>query len=171
MDELVKAGLVTSEDVRKLLSNQLVVVVPVDSSTPVRSAADLLQFEVIATGDPTSVPVGIYARKWLESEQLWTDIQPKIVPTLDVRAALAAVETGSAEAAFVYKTDAAISKKVRVAYSVPIKAAPSIIYPVAKLDRSNNAASAQFVDYLTGAEAPRIFSRFGFLPVRDHADR
>ncbi len=93
------------------------------------------------------------------------------MPTLDVRAALVAVETGSADAAIVYKTDAAISKRVKVAYSVPMKAAPSIIYPVAKLDRSNNAASAKFVDYLTGAEAPRIFSRFGFLPVRDHADR
>src|SRR3989442_14067205 len=70
MDDLVKAGFVRHEDVRKLLSNQLVVAVPVDSSTSMRSAADLLQFEVIVTGDPASVPIGVYARKWLESEHL-----------------------------------------------------------------------------------------------------
>ena len=47
----------------------------------------------------------------------------------DVRATLASVESGNVEAGFVYKTDAAISKKVKIVYEVPIDKGPKIIYP------------------------------------------
>ena len=43
-----------------------------------------------------------------------------------VRAALAAVESGNVDAGIVYKTDAAISKKVRIAYAVPAESGPSV---------------------------------------------
>jgi len=45
---------------------------------------------------------------------LWQKLEPKIVPTENVRAALAAVESGNVDAGFVYATDAKISSEVRI---------------------------------------------------------
>ena len=64
--------------------------------------------------DPRAVPAGISSSKL----GLWDKLEPKIVPTENVRAALAAVESGNVDVGFVYKTDANISKKVKVIFSV-----------------------------------------------------
>jgi molybdate transport system substrate-binding protein len=161
MEQLENAGLVYKKDVRNLLSNQLVVIVPADSKAKVAAPADLENFSAIVTGDPKSVPVGVYARKWLESIGLWKRLEPKIIPTLDVRAAMAAVETGAAEAGFVYKTDATSSPRVQVVYAVID--GPPITYPVARLIRSKKPAARSFVDYLGGAKARAVFTRMGFI--------
>ena len=41
----------------------------------------------------------------------------RVVPTENVRAALATVESGNADAGIVYKTDARIAKRVRIAFA------------------------------------------------------
>jgi molybdate transport system substrate-binding protein len=159
-DALEKAGLVRHQDRREFLSNRLAVVATSDSKRHVGGARDLLQFSKIALADPAGVPAGIYARKWLESAGVWKEIVSRVVPTLDVRAALAAVESGGVEAAIVYSTDAKISKKVRVLYET--SGDPAILYSVASLARGGKAA-ADFVAFLQGKEAEAVFSRAGFV--------
>jgi molybdate transport system substrate-binding protein len=113
------------------------------------------------------VPAGIYAKKWLEKFQLWTAIEPKVVPVENVRAALAAVESGNVETGIVYKTDAGISRKVRIAYEVPSKDAPAISYPVALVKETRQPdAAKKFLNYLDSKEADDIFKKFGFT-LRD----
>ncbi|HEV3190126.1 MAG TPA: molybdate ABC transporter substrate-binding protein [Polyangiaceae bacterium] len=163
MDLLEKAGLVRKEDRKALLSNQLVVIVPARSNTTIADPGDLARAPHVATADPESVPVGIYARQWLESVGLWSTIKPKIVPTLDVRAALAAVESEHAEAGIVYRTDAAISQKVKIAYSVSVEKGPKIVYPIARIASSKKNAPAAFVAFLGGPKATAVFSRYGFI--------
>jgi molybdate transport system substrate-binding protein len=163
MDGLEKAGLVRKEDRRDLLSNQLVVIVPARPETSIAGPQDLTRVARVATGDPASVPAGVYARQWLESLGLWAVIQPKIVPTLDVRAALAAVEAERAEAGIVYRTDAAISQKVRIAYAVPLETGPRIVYPVARVASSKTNAAADFIAFLGGLQAKAAFLRYGFI--------
>lgn len=163
MDELERAGLVRREDRVKLLSNQLVVVVPAGAPTRITAPSDLTGLRRIAVGDPQSVPAGIYARKWLESLGLWSALESRIIPTLDVRAALAAVETEAADAGLVYKTDAAISRRVRIAYSVPRESGPAITYPVARIVSSKKKAAADFVKFLSGEKARATFTRLGFV--------
>jgi len=88
----------------------------------------------------------------------------KVIPTENVRAALAAVEAGNVEAGIVYKTDAAISKKVRVAFEVPRQEGPVISYPMALLKESKRPdAARKFLDYLAGDEAAQVFQKFGFI--------
>ncbi len=111
MDQVEKAGLVKAADRVDLLSNVLVVVVPSSSTASVKTPQDLVALPKIALADPAAVPAGVYAKQWLEGLGLWAQIQPKVVPTLDVRAALAAVESEGAPAGIVYRTDAAIAKK------------------------------------------------------------
>jgi molybdate transport system substrate-binding protein len=165
MDSLEKAGLIRKEDRKDLLSNQLVVIVPARSQIAMANPKDLANAPHVATADPKSVPVGVYARQWLESLGLWSTIEPKIVPTLDVRAALAAVESERADAGIVYRTDAAISQKVRIAYAVPIEQGPKIVYPVARIAASKKNGASQFVGFLTEPKAKAIFTRFGFITL------
>jgi molybdate transport system substrate-binding protein len=166
MDGLDKEGLVRREDVVNVLSNSLVAIVPVDSTLSIRKPRDLLAVNHLALASPEGVPVGVYSKKYFESIGLWQEIKDKVVPTADVRASLAAVEAGHAEAGMVYRTDAAISKRVRVAFEVPREDGPSIVYPLAPVVRSKQKdAAAAVVRYLVGPEAIAIYERFGFIVI------
>ena len=166
MDGMEKKGLLSPGTRRSLLSNSLVIVVPRDSRLSLTTAADLLapRFGHIALAEPQTVPAGIYAQAYLEKQGLWSKLADKVVPTENVRAALAAVESGNVDAGIVYKTDAAISKNVRVAYEVPAGQGPPISYPVAVLKDSRRIEPAKrWVQFLESEEALTIFSRYGFL--------
>ena len=120
----------------------------------------------IAIGDPAAVPAGVYAKAYLQQEGLWAALEAKIVPSGSVRAALAAVESGAADAAIVYRTDARVALKATVAYVVPADRGPRIVYPAAIVRGSGAPAEAKrFLDFLRGATAARIFQRFGFSPL------
>jgi len=163
MDALERQGLVRAADRRELLGNTLVVIVPSDSTAAVAAPRDLLRFRSIALADPQAVPAGVYARSWLESLGLWPGLAAHVVPTLHVRAALAAVESGNVEAGIVYRTDAAGARRVRVALEVPREQGPRISYPVAPLAGSRRRAAAAFVAHLASPPAREVFARHGFL--------
>jgi molybdate transport system substrate-binding protein len=164
LDQVEKAGLVQAGTRTELLSNRLVVVVPVDSKHQVASAADLRMMKRLSLADPAAVPAGLYAKAWLEKARVWKELEPRVVPALDVRAALSAVEAGRVDAGVVYATDAAMSKRVRVVFSLPETEGPRIVYPVAALSGGKApAAGAAFVRFLRGDTARRIFERHGFL--------
>ena len=166
MDRLEKDQLINPATRKDLLSNSLVVIVPSDSALPIKSAGDLANTAVkqIALADPKAVPAGVYAKAWLTKLQLWPAIEPKVIPTENVRAALAAVASGNVGAGVVYKTDAAISRKVKIAYEVPRADGPDIRYPVAlERDSPQPAAAKKFLDYLSSGEAGQVFGQYGFL--------
>ena len=167
MDQLEKQGLVVKGTRRSVLSNTLVVVVPTDSSLKITPPADLTKVRALALAEPQSVPAGIYAKEYLRRLKLWDRVIDRVVPTENVRAALAAVEQGNADAGIVYKTDAGISKKVRIAYEVPLAEGPRISYPFAAIAGSKNPEAARrFLEYLESPVALGVFERYGFLLVR-----
>jgi len=165
MDDLQKTGLVATETRKDLLSNSLVIVVPADSTLSIKSAEELdAKVGKIAVADPRAVPAGIYTKEYLGRLGLWTKLEPKIVPTENVRAALAAVESGNVEAGFVYKTDANISNKVKIAFSVPSDQGPVIRYPIAILNEAKNKSGAVgFLRFLESENARKVFERYGFI--------
>lgn len=166
MDTLQRKGLVKRETRTSHLSNTLVIVVDPKSNLDLRSPSDLTNSSIkrFALADPQTVPAGIYARKYLEQKKLWSSLEPKVVPTDNVRAALSAVESGNVEAGIVYRTDAAISKKVRIAYEVPQPEGPFISYPIAVLKDAPHPESARsFIEYLTSPPADVVFRKFGFI--------
>lgn len=166
MDSLEKGRLVLKGTRRSLLSNTLVVVVPSDSSLKIGSAKDLATSKVraLALAEPQSVPAGIYAKEYLRSVKLWGKVIDKVVPTENVRAALAAVESGNVDAGIVYKTDAQISKKVKVAFEVPAAEGPKISYPLAVMAESKQQEAARkLLAYLESEPALEVFRRYGFL--------
>jgi molybdate transport system substrate-binding protein len=167
MERLVASGLVRAQDRVDVLANVLVAVVAATSTERLAIPADLLAVRRLALADPQAVPAGVYARTWLESLGLWEKVKDKVVPTLNVRAALAAVESENADAGIVYRTDAAISKRVRVAFEVPREQAPAIVYPLAPIAASKNPATADLVRYLTSPSALEIYRRHGFMVLAD----
>jgi molybdate transport system substrate-binding protein len=162
-ERLVAAGALATEDLRELLSNTLVVVVPKDATTTIAGAADVARVRKLALADPKVVPAGVYAKEWLEKTGAWKAAEPHVLPTTDVRAALAAVATGAADAAVVYATDASVEPRVRVAWAVPAADGPRIRYVVAPVKTSEKRADAQkLVDFLASPAARPVFERAGF---------
>ena len=151
VDALATKGLIRTRV--SVLSNTLVVV-----GTPLSSARS------VALAEPSSVPAGVYARAWLQKIGMWERIAPKVIPTENVRTALAAVESGNVDAAIVYKTDARIAKHARIVFEVPRVQGPPISYPFALLrDAENRDAAMRFLQHLQSKEALRIFAKHGFI--------
>jgi molybdate transport system substrate-binding protein len=165
MDGLAKAGLIDSASRTDLLSNTLVIVVPKDGPASLTPAGlEDAAIKRLALADPKSVPAGVYARDYLTKLGLWNKLESKVVPTVNVRAALAAVESGNVEAGIVYKTDAGISKAVKIAYEVPRGEGPAISYPVALVKGGPDAEAARkFLSYLESDEGAAVFKKYGFL--------
>lgn len=164
MDALEKRGLILAGTRRSVLSNTLVIVVPADTPSKIASPKDLAGVRTLALAEPQSVPAGLYAREYLTRLGLWDKVAGKVVPTENVRAALAAVEAGNADAAIVYKTDAGISKRVKVACEVPLAEGPKISYPFAVVAESKQKAAAKrFLAYLESEPALAVFRKHGFL--------
>ena len=167
MDRVVEEGLIRPGTRVDLLSNQLVVVVPADvPAASVTSPETLLQpmFGRIAVGDPAGVPVGVYAREYLESVGLWDALHDRLVPLRSARAVLATVEIGAVDAGILYRTDAMSSDGVRVVFEVPLSAGPAVAYPAALTTRATNPEAAQrLLTYLQSADARALFEQAGFL--------
>ena len=170
MDRVAAELLIDTETRVALLSNRLAVVVPAGEAGAPRGPAELRgpAFRRIAIGDPAGVPAGVYGRCYLASLGLWDALAPRVVPTRSVRAALAVVEAGDADAGIVYSTDALSSDDVTVAFEVPADEGPAIAYPAAILaDAANRAGAARFFAYLQSETARGAFRQAGFI-VPEH---
>ena len=169
MDALEKKGLLFPGTRHDLLGNTLVVVASLEEKGTLAGVEELVKDKKakIAIGQPDTVPAGIYAKEYLTKKKLWDALKEQLVPTDNVRAALSAVEAGNAQYGIVYKTDAMISKKVRVVLEVPAGEGPKIVYPAARIavnakaPRDDKAVQA-FEEYLFSPSAEAIFRKYGF---------
>ena len=172
MDRVEKEKLVAAGSRRDVLSNQLVIIEPTDSASifvyPF-AAKQLTDSRIrhFAIADVESVPAGRYAKMWLEKTGVWSGLHSRILPGVDVRATLAAVESGAAQAGIVYRTDAMISQKARVVYAVPREEGPRIVYPIAAISgRPSEAVARSFADFLITANIRVILEEFGFIVLQ-----
>jgi molybdate transport system substrate-binding protein len=164
MDVLAKQGLIVPATRRSVLSNTLVVVVPDDVRTDVVRPADLLRLRRLALAEPATVPAGVYAKQWLQRIGLWERLQSRVIPTENVRGALAAVESGNVDAAIVYRTDAMIARRARIAYAIGGTQAPRISYPFALLrEAGERDAALRLLAHLRSRVALNVFVRHGFV--------
>src|SRR2546423_5907246 len=149
-----------------LLSNQLAIAVPDDRPRTMTSARDLLDPAIrrIAIGDPAAVPAGVYAKRYLQMLGIWPDLASKMVPSGSVRLALAAVESGAADAAIVYHTDIGTSRHAREALTIPAAHGPRIVYPAAVVRAGRNQEGGRrLLRFLASPEAVAVFTRAGFI--------
>lgn len=165
MKTLVDKQLIDSTQQKSLLINELVLVVPADGKVTVQKIEDLTNETIkhLAVGEPQTVPAGSYAKEALTNAKLWDPLQAKIVQGKDVRQVLTYVESGNAEAGFVYKTDALTSKNVKAAFSVDPKTYTPIEYPAGIVKATKHSKeTADFYTYLQSKEAQDVFVKYGF---------
>ena len=152
---------------RPLVANWLVVIGRADSPRLARPD-DLLRFDRIALADPQGVPAGVYAREALGRAGVWEAVAPHVVPTRDVRAAVAAVRTGAAPVAVVYRSDVRGAPDVRVVLAWPERLQPPIRYTIAVPRAAERPSRAlEFVEFIRDTERLGLWRRHGFVPLAE----
>lgn len=164
MDRLVEKGIVQSDAVQLMFRNALVLIEPVGKQN-VKQLSDLLKPEVrvLAIGQPDTVPAGEYAKEALQNEGLWDDVESKAVYAKDVTQVLAYVESGNADAGFVYKTDLKSSTKAMLALEVDPDKHQPIEYPAAVPGNAKHPQEAEaLLEFMRNPEIRDIFTEAGF---------
>lgn len=168
MDYLAGQKLIAAGSRFNLLGNTLVVIAPADSPLghididAKTDFAALAGAGRIATGDPDSVPVGLYFRQAMERSNQWKAVEPKLARAESVRAALVLVERGEAPIGVVYATDAAVSKKAKVVGTIPASLHDAIVYPFALVAGKETPAAKAFLDFVRSDQAKGVFVKYGF---------
>jgi molybdate transport system substrate-binding protein len=167
MDHIDQRGLLASGSRRVIAGNRLVLIAPLDSPVTLRIAkgfplARALGAGRLAMADPAAVPAGRYGLAALEALGVWAVVEPRVVRSENVRAALALVERGEAPLGIVYATDAAASRKVRVVGVFPASSHPPIRYPAAQLKTAKAKDASAFLAFLGSRQARVILARHGF---------
>ena len=168
MDTVAAAGALSPGTRVNLLGNRLAIITTRVRPVSLKDATGLAASAVrrLAIGNPAAVPAGVYARQYLEKVGLWGPLQPKLVPVPSVRAAVAAVEHGGADAAIVYESDT-VTAKADLAFIVAGADAPRIVYAAAIVKSSRRRDdAARFVEFLCGGEAAAVFAQHKFVPLR-----
>lgn len=142
--------------------NRLEIVVAAGNPKHVTGLADLTRRDVtVVLADP-AVPVGHYARQALDAAHV--TVRPRSLE-LDVKATLAKVASGEADAAIVYTSDVDTGgPKVE---GVPIPAAQNVVatYPIAVVKGTRHRAAAEaFVDAMLSPRGRAALEAAGFLP-------
>jgi molybdate transport system substrate-binding protein len=165
MDALQEKDLILTDTRQDLLTNQLVLIVPQNSTLNITDFRQLAEVNVskISIGEPRSVPVGQYAEEVFTNLGLTESLQPKFVFANNVRGVLAAVESGNADAGVVYETDAKLSNRVEVVAIANRSLHSPIVYPIAVIKSSSNISAARaYTQFLAGGSAQAVFEQFGF---------
>jgi len=122
------------------------------------------------------VPIGAYTRQILQNAAQDPDYGPDFADRVlknvvseepNVRASLAKVVLGEADATFVYRSDITPEVRDRVKV-VEIPARFNIVaeYYIAAVKNGPNPAGAQlFIDFVLSSEGQRILAKWGFKPV------
>lgn len=154
------------ENVKPFTANSLVLIMQKDK-TPVK-IEQLGTINRLAIGTVETVPAGKYAKETLTYLNLWKQVEPKIVYAKDVKAVAAYVAEGSADAGFVYKTDALdLQDKVQIVDTAPASGHTPILYPIGIVTKYDSPLAKEFYDYLTSDEAQKILEKYGFAPVSE----
>ena len=165
MDKAVAEKAVQAASRTNFAANQIVVIVPHDSSLPLHALKDLTQASVkrVALGNPASVPFGRYTKTALEQAGLWETVLAKGVLAQNVRQSLDYVARGEVEAGFVFATDAAVMPdKVKVA--IRIASDKPATYPIAMTATTTQAdLAAQYIAYVQSSTGQAVLARYGFL--------
>jgi molybdate transport system substrate-binding protein len=157
---------------RVFCTNRLVLVVPPSNPAGIASLRDLTRNGVkLVVGGP-SVPVGSYTRTVLHNldaaygPTYSSSVLANVVSNeQDVDGVLTKVESGEADAGFVYVTDAKSAGLAVRTLTLPEAAQAVARYPIAVVRSTHHAvASEQFVAFVLGPQAQQELRAAGFGP-------
>jgi len=177
MDYLEARGRIRPETRRNFIGNTLVLIAPRNSAVSMKSAdgrieasaplAQWLNGGKLAMGEPASVPAGKYGKAALEKLGLWASVEKSVAGAADDRTVLLMVARHEAPLGIVYYTDAMAAPGVTIVGSFPVRAYPSIVYPIAlvvpRAGKDSNPNAADFLFWLESGKSHAFFVRQGFF--------
>lgn len=157
--------------------NELVVITPADNPASIQTLADLTQpgIKLILAG-PT-VPVGRYARQALEkldyNPALSADYSVQVLGNLvseeeNVKAVVAKVQLGEADAGIVYRSDVspAVTDRLKT-IAIPPNFNVTADYPIAVVSETVVPELAQqFIDFILSPRGQEILAHYSFDPAQ-----
>lgn len=145
---------------RQFLFNQMVLISSKDP-IDVNALSDLpMAPGLIAVGNPDHVPAGNYAKISLQHLGLWSAIEPRLVPTSNVREALRLVQTGECEFGIVYHSDALLVKKAGI--PLPLPEGTEIGYQIMWRKDLPTTNQKLFLEYMYSPAAKELSLKMGF---------
>ena len=159
-------------------ANVLVVVMPADNPGVIRSLADLAKPGLRLVLTDRNVPIGAYARQVLENlgadPAYGPDFATRVLANVrseeaNVRAALAKVQLGEADASIVYATDVTASAAPDLkTLAIPAQFNVSARYVIAVTSDTSRASLAEaFVSFLRGQRGQALLRQYGFVTGED----
>lgn len=175
MDVALAAGLIDAQPI-DIARNRLAIVVPKENPGEMSSAVDLAKPGLKLVLAAPDVPVGRYAREAIcamgadvpsYGEGFVDRVTANVVSEEDnVKAVLAKVRLGEADAGIVYTTDITpdVTDNVHV---IAIPSAVNVVarYPIAPVRGGDIALAGAFIAYLLGPEGQATLQAFGFEPI------
>ncbi|QAS61093.1 molybdate ABC transporter substrate-binding protein [Clostridium septicum] len=164
VDQLIKDGLVLSEDRSDPIKNSLVLIKNKEVKNNFNSLEDLKNIDgKIAIGEWNTVPAGEYAKESLENINIFSSLEDRMVLAKDVKAVKTYVENSDAEYGFIYKSDSLDLKSSEVVLEVPNNLHKEISYSLALINSSSNKDEAKkFINFMTADKGKEIFNEYGF---------
>lgn len=162
---LADQGIIEAQSATLVARNRLVLVTNKDQKlvgTLDQRLQALAQYGRIAIGEPEAVPVGRYTKAALVALGEWENLQASLVPTDNVRVALALVSRGEVEGAIVYATDAELVPELTVQAVFLPRLHPPIQYWAIAIGAEPWTAF-DFVVKLRSKAYAGIWTKHGFL--------
>jgi molybdate transport system substrate-binding protein len=155
--------------------NRLVIIVPKANEANIATPQDLAKdgLKIIIGGE--AVPVGKYARRFLQDASASSEFQPDygdrvlanvVSEATNVKEIVSAVTLGEVDAGIVYATDVSDENSDQVSkIDIPESVNPIVEYPISlTYSGAGNQAAQLFLDYVNGEEGQATLAAFGFAP-------
>jgi len=144
--------------------NKLIVLLPRANPAGITSIYDLRRPGTKVVIGDSGVPIGAYTRQLLDTLGITNDVMRNVVSEeTDVKAIVAKVALGEADAGFVYVTDARpVASRTRKVL-LPDWAQPSIRYQIAVVSSSSHKVAARaFIKRVTSKRGRKLLKQAGF---------
>lgn len=180
MQAAVETGRVAPGAPRPFARNRLVVVLPEDNPAGLARLQELARPGLRLVLAAPEVPAGRYAQAFLAQASrapgfdaaFATDVRARVVSyEPNVRAVLAKVALGEADAGIVYASDLAGAAGARTArIEIPDVLNTVAVYPIAPVrDSAHPERARAFVDFVRSPAGQAILAQYGFLPAEARA--
>jgi len=173
VDLLAKRGLAVAGTRRVVATNSLVLIGPTGAAPLTFATVDRLPAgEMLATGEPQSVPAGHYAREALQALGKWEAMRGRLVFGGHVAAVLQYARRGEAGAAIVYSTDVQGVDGIVVLDRAAGAWAPQVETVAVVVKGGDVARGGAFLDLLASPRGSEIFAAHGFgAPAAEVAEK
>jgi len=177
MDAVIEARGIISGTQQTFAQNRLVVIYPQDNPASLKELKDLAKSDLKLIFAAKEVPVGQYSLDFLDKAvadpafgtAFKEDVLANVVSYEDnVKAVLAKVALGEADAGIVYLSDISGADANKVG-QIDIPEALNVIasYPIAPImDRKSPEMAQAFIDLVLSQEGQDILAKYGFIPVK-----